>query len=133
MKFIMRYTGSIIYDFILFFSLCFAFTAFIILLRAGQAPAVNALWYPLSLLALGLSYYAYSIYHGGQTIGMKAWQLQVTAADGTPAELKHIIMRFCLFLPSLPYALLRLKSPNKTLSLWSQTKIAVLASHTSRS
>lgn len=48
----------------------------------------------LYLLLWWFGYYALSWRRGGQTIGMKAWRLQVRRLDGTPLRFKETLIRF---------------------------------------
>lgn len=49
-----------------------------LVLRHGWPHFVLQVW----LLVLLVGYYAWSWHRGGQTIGMKAWRLELRAADG---------------------------------------------------
>lgn len=48
------------------------------------------------LLAVALGYYAGSWATAGQTIGMRAWQLRVVAADGAPPRWRAALLRFAV-------------------------------------
>lgn len=51
-------------------------------------------------LVLG-AYFVWYWRHGGQTLAMQTWKLKIVAADGTPAPLGRLFLRYCLCWPSL--------------------------------
>ena len=65
-------------------------------LTGGRAvPAGNHL-YQLWLLLLLAAYFWLSWRFGGQTLGMRAWRLRVTASDGRPAGNQALLQRLFL-------------------------------------
>ena len=65
--------------------------------RSGLA----ALAYQLYLFALIAAYYVWSWHRGGQTIGMRAWRLQVRSTDGSRPSLRQAVLRFFASLVSI--------------------------------
>lgn len=66
-------------------------------LRHGWPQLLLRLW----LLALLVGYYAWSWHRGGQTIGMKAWRLEVSGADGHRLGFGRAVLRLFLSWVSL--------------------------------
>jgi uncharacterized RDD family membrane protein YckC len=52
-------------------------------------------------LALSAAYFVASWARGGQTIGMRAWRLRVTRADGARVDAARALLRFAVALVSL--------------------------------
>lgn len=59
---------------------------------AGLPPSVRALQAALLLAGLGL--FGRSWTHGGQTLGMRAWRLQLRRVDGSPLGWPTAIARY---------------------------------------
>lgn len=60
----------------------------------------------LYLLAVGLFFFGWSWTHGGQTLGMRAWRLQVRRLDGAALRWPIAAARFCATLLMWSAALL---------------------------
>ena len=92
------------YDGILLAALFFIVTA-IVVARSQSPIAAGTQWFRLLLAATAWLYFAWSWTHGGQTVGMRAWQLRVVSAE-TPAGRAGwggASLRFVgAFLPALP-------------------------------
>jgi uncharacterized RDD family membrane protein YckC len=54
-----------------------------------------------ALVAVTAGYFVISWARGGQTIGMRAWRLRLTNADGTPLQWPRALLRFAIALISL--------------------------------
>jgi len=63
-----------------------------LVLRHGWPKVLLQIW----LLLLLTGYYAWSWHRGGQTIGMKAWRLELLAADGGRLDLGRSVLRLYL-------------------------------------
>lgn len=57
--------------------------------------------YQIYLLAIAFLFYAWFWIHGGQTVGMRAWRLQVQARDGGPVSWNMALRRFLTAIPAL--------------------------------
>jgi uncharacterized RDD family membrane protein YckC len=55
----------------------------------------------VALLAVTAAYFVISWARGGQTIGMRAWRLRVTAADGSRLPWTRALLRFTVAIVSL--------------------------------
>lgn len=47
------------------------------------------------------AYFLWYWHHGGQTLAMQTWRLQITAADGSRPSLSRLALRYLLAWPSL--------------------------------
>lgn len=54
----------------------------VVTVRGGDAVQSGSLWFSAYLLAVSGGYYVYSLWRGGQTLGMRAWRLVMTDARG---------------------------------------------------
>jgi uncharacterized RDD family membrane protein YckC len=52
------------------------------------------LFYQLALVAIAICFFAGFWTHSGQTLGMRAWRLQVVQTDGTPLRFGQSVFRF---------------------------------------
>jgi uncharacterized RDD family membrane protein YckC len=91
---LLRRLAALAYDTLLLAALAFAFTLLIVIIRSGEAIPAGSLWFEAALFALGALFYGWFWTHGGQTLGMRAWRLQVTAADGSPLDWRRALLRY---------------------------------------
>lgn len=95
---------AMVYDALPLLAIWF-FTSVIVLAVRGGVPVVPgsaaALAELLLLWLLSGLYVVGSWRRGGQTIGMRPWRLQVTAADGRPATLRALGLRYVVATLSL--------------------------------
>ena len=93
-----------VYDLFPLLALWFFATVSALILR-GAALDVHTLSDKLLVQCLVFAftgaYFVISWLRGGQTIGMKAWRLRVTRADGTPINTKQALIRYLVALISL--------------------------------
>lgn len=120
--FLIRYCCALLYDGLILLTLFLAFTAFSLMVRRGTIIEPNTPWHQIALLIITYCYYYLSYRSGGQTLGMKAWRIQLVSSASTLSH-RQIIGRMCLALPALLYGLMRFKSPQQSLARWTQTKI----------
>ena len=78
-----RMLGCVIYDTMILAAILFAITTITLALRGGAAIAPGNLAYQLFLLMCAWLYFAYSWRVGGQTLGMRAWQVHIRSRQGT--------------------------------------------------
>jgi len=77
-----RYFAAIFYDFILLFAVLFFATAMILPFYGGKAVGSGDIIYFLYLLSISYLYFTWQWVHGGQTLGMRAWGIKLTAGTG---------------------------------------------------
>lgn len=119
---VFRYFAAQLYDSFVLIALFFAFTALCLFATHGDAIPPASHWYQFSLLGIFFSYYLFSIHRGGQTIGMRAWRLQITTDEGMP-NYSQLIKRLLLILPALLTSLIVFRSPQQPLYRWTKTKL----------
>lgn len=54
----------------------------VVILRGGDAVNTGSVWFSGYLLTVSGAYYVYSLWRGGQTLGMRAWRLVLTDVNG---------------------------------------------------
>lgn len=95
---LLRRLASLLYDTILVTALLMGATAVLLPLTDGEAiPSlgrVATIAYQAYLLAVVFAFFAWCWIRGGQTLGMRAWRLQVRTADQAPLNLPDAARRF---------------------------------------
>ena len=102
-----------LYDLIMFLAICMVATLLLVALDSGKDlqafyadhPIVK-LAYQTGLMLLGYAFFGGFWIHGGQTIGMRAWGLQVTCMDGSKLDWRRALIRYLTML--IPWMLLLL-------------------------
>lgn len=89
------------YDLVLVIALWVLVTLLIIVARGGQPVPVGNLLYQGLLLVLGSAFFAGFWYWGGQTLGMRAWRMQVRQLDGSPLTARQSAVRLAALLLAL--------------------------------
>jgi uncharacterized RDD family membrane protein YckC len=87
---VLRRLGAIFYDMLLLLSI-WVIAAF---LAQPWVDGQATIAYQLYLLAVSFLYFSWCWLHGGQTLGMLAWKIQLATLDDTPLTLKHAVLRF---------------------------------------
>ena len=89
---LIRRIAALSYDVFLLFSVLFVIGAIAVLLNQGQAvnPLILA---PVSLL-VSLVFFSWFWNHGGQTLGMRAWQIKLTDRKGNNPGWTSCLIRF---------------------------------------
>ena len=118
--FYFRYVFALTYDIFVLVALFFFFTLICLALKHGQTIAPGTKWFQWSLALIYYFYYYFSYRLGGQTIGMRAWGLQI---HSTQSRFMHhqVLGRLLLMFPAFLYALCRFKSPLLLLGGWTKT------------
>ena len=89
-----RRLAALLYDALLLLGLLFVFSLLLILARGGRAIAAGTFWYEASLVAVAFVFCGLSWTRGGQTVGMKAWQIRVVASDAGSIDWPRAALRF---------------------------------------
>lgn len=92
------------YDLLPLLAICFATAALVLLLRGGApvAPGSAMAWGEFALMLLaGFGYYGASWRHGGRTLGMRAWRLQLRRSDGGQPGWSALALRYLVAALSL--------------------------------
>lgn len=98
-----RYAGlvrrlmAILYDFFLLIAILFIATAIVMAFNRGSAIEPGQPLYPyyiIYLLTISFVYYGWFWTHGGQTLGMKTWKLQLLQLDNRSVTWPLALIRF---------------------------------------
>jgi uncharacterized RDD family membrane protein YckC len=89
-----RRCAAFCYDLLLLAALIFCFTLMVLAVRGGEEIAPGTFWYELSLVAIALLFFSGFWTHGGQTLGMRAWTIQLVTTDGQEIGWKRAAARF---------------------------------------
>jgi uncharacterized RDD family membrane protein YckC len=89
---LLRRFAAIFYDLLLLLSVLFVATALILPFNAGEAFTQH--WFLLYLFTLSFLFYGWFWTHGGQTLGLRAWKLQVLTMDQQPISWLQAFLRF---------------------------------------
>lgn len=87
-----RRLAAILYDSLLLLAIYFVATL-LWMAVTGAAVAIYDLLFRLYLVAIGLLYFGWFWTHGGQTLGMRTWRIEVAAADGGPLTWRQAALR----------------------------------------
>lgn len=99
-----RRLGAFVYDGLLVIALWF-FVGFIALLfTTGEAVPVGQPVFSSILFGLTALFFIVFWTHGGQTLGMRAWRLQIRRVDGQPLRAKQALLRLALAVPCWLFA-----------------------------
>lgn len=121
-----RYLAAQIYDGFIILALFFGFTAICLLTTHGVAITPATRWYQLGLVVVFMSYYQISFIYGGQTIGMRAWHLQLIADNGN-LDWRQTARRLILVFPALLVGLLSFNNPHQLLFRWTKTRLQLVS------
>ncbi len=91
---LIRRFAAIIYDLLLLISILFVATALILPFNAGQAIETQQIFYSFYLVTISFIFYGWFWTHGGQTLGLRAWKLQVLTFDCQPITWLQAFWRF---------------------------------------
>jgi uncharacterized RDD family membrane protein YckC len=90
---------ALTYDCLPMIPLLMLTSAFFLWLNGGRTVEHQPLLAGLEFLALWLlvgCYFVVSWRRGGQTVGMRPWRLKVVAADGEPASVRALCLRYAV-------------------------------------
>ena len=94
---LLRRLAAIIYDLLLLISVLFVATALILPFNAGQAISDSQMkFYWFYLLTISFIFYGWFWTHGGQTLGLRAWNMQVLTIKGEHITWFHAFLRFSI-------------------------------------
>lgn len=94
--------GALIYDTILVCAILFISTALLMMILRRETPFDAHAWlYRGWLVLTGFLFFGYCWTHGGQTLGMKAWNIRLVSDDGNPVSWPQSSLRFATALISL--------------------------------
>lgn len=91
---LLRRLAAAVYDLLLLIALWFVASAAVLVTRHGEAVPAGTLWFEAYLVVVAYLFFAWFWTHGGQTLGMRAWRLQVRRADGDPIGWPQALRRY---------------------------------------
>ena len=91
---IARRLAALCYDTLLLVGVLAILTLLVVLLRGGRAIEPGTPWFTLGLFVVIAAFFAWFWTHGGQTLGMTAWRLELRSATGGPVTLTQALIRF---------------------------------------
>jgi uncharacterized RDD family membrane protein YckC len=94
---LLRCFTAMFYDSLLLFSVLFFAAALAYPLTHGQV----SLAFRIYLLIVWFLYFAWPWLHGGQTLGMKAWRIQLQSINGKPITWYQALLRFLMAIISI--------------------------------
>ena len=65
-----------------------------------QSRAGESVWYSLYLMLVWFAYLAWCWARAGQTLGMRAWKVRISAVGGGTPDLRQCLLRFGVSLAS---------------------------------
>lgn len=89
-----------IYDLLLLAALLFVTSFLIVAINGGEAISPGTWWYDLLLAMVVAGFYITFWLKGGQTLGMRAWRLEVVDAQQRPLRLPQALKRCLAGIPS---------------------------------
>ena len=89
-----------IYDSFLVLATIFIATALTMPFTQGNISSGNRIYMSIYLLTVIYIFYAWFWTHGGQTLGMRAWQQKLISSDGGTVSWKQSFIRFITGLPA---------------------------------
>ena len=89
-----RRLAAIVYDAVLLSGLLFIAAALAVLANRGEA--IRGAWFSAYLLLVSFLFYGWFWTHGGQTLGMRAWKIQVLQRQGGSVTWPQALGRFLL-------------------------------------
>lgn len=89
-----RRLAALAYDALLLCGLLAILTLLILVFRGGRVIEPGTAWFTLATFACVLAFFVGFWRHGGQTLGMMAWQIELRSASGRPVSLRQALVRF---------------------------------------
>ena len=97
---LLRRLAAIVYDTIIVITLLMFGTMILLPFNHNQVITSNNHIYPIYLITIIFTYFAYFWIKAQQTIGMRAWHLTIQTFSGEPITLWHATLRFGFAIPS---------------------------------
>lgn len=88
-----RRLTALLYDAVLLAGVLFAATLVLLPFRSGEAFQPHDAMFSLYLLAVGFAFFGWFWTHGGQTLGMRAWNIRLRSADGGAVTWRQAAIR----------------------------------------
>ena len=89
-----RRFAALVYDSLLLLAVLFFATAIALPLNAGKAFTSDQFFFPLYLLTVSFVFYGWFWTHGGQTLGLRAWNIRLKTFEQQPLSWLQAAQRF---------------------------------------
>lgn len=89
-----RRLAAATYDLMLLVALLFAAAVVVLIIRSGEAVPAGTLWFNLYLATVAYLFFGWFWTHGGQTLGMRAWRLQLRHGEAEQIDWLRALRRF---------------------------------------
>jgi len=97
---LLRRLAALFYDSLLLLAIWFIATAILLPLTGGEAIQANNPLLSTYLLFISFFFYGWFWIHGGQTLGMRTWRLQLRNLRPGPVTWLQALLRFIVALPA---------------------------------
>ncbi|MDQ7075693.1 MAG: RDD family protein [Gammaproteobacteria bacterium] len=97
---LLRRLAALFYDLFLLIAVLFFASALAVAINQAPIPKQN-LGFQLYLLLVTYIFFAWFWTHGGETLGMRAWRLQLQSSQGGAITWRISLIRFMAAIPSL--------------------------------
>ena len=91
---VLRRLAALAYDTLLLGGVLTILTLLILIARGGRAIEPGTVWFTLAGFASVLAFFVGFWTHGGQTLGMTAWRIELRSATGGRVSLRQALVRF---------------------------------------
>jgi uncharacterized RDD family membrane protein YckC len=91
---------AIVYDSLLLIAILFLAMAVMSLILKGENQKDGNLVATIYLILVSYGFFAWFWIHGGQTLGMRAWKLQLVSTEKSPINYKQAAIRFSTAMPA---------------------------------
>lgn len=98
---LLRRLGAILYDSLLLFALLMIAALPVVLIVGNESGFLKSATYSLYLYSVGFLFYGWFWTHGGQTLGMRSWKLQLIRNDNQPVGWDSALYRYLIATVSL--------------------------------
>ena len=92
--YLLRRVAAAFYDALVIAGLWMLVGLVVIGLSGGEAVPSGTFWFQIILFTLTAAFFAMFWSRGGQTLGMRAWRLQLTTEEGASVTRSVAVMRF---------------------------------------
>jgi len=97
---LLRRLAALLYDSLLLLAIWFIAMAILLPFTGGEAIPANNPLVSTYLLSISFFFYGWFWRHGGQTLGMRAWRLQLRNLRPGPVTWVQVLLRFMVALPA---------------------------------
>lgn len=112
-----RRLSALVYDSLLMFAVLVVAGALTLPFTGGKGTEHHSPLLTLYFLTVIYLFNGWFWTHGGQTLGMRAWRIQLLKHDGTAIDWKQAFYRFLVSLPFWTFVVVTLAMSNDTIKI----------------